>query len=250
MELLFILILIILFSVFSKKKTKNEKKYNQRLEKKSKLSEFSKLRSLHLLELKLNFNNKKVLDIGSINGNFSKILSKLNCDVTLSTPDDNIYQKLSKKYKVVKLNIENKADFSQLEYYDYILCYDVLEHIENPVETISNMASITDTIIVESSFSNYFNSDILNIKNEKSKNTSLNSIGSRFSRDTIYKILNNHFDLLYSVKKLPKHPSYHNDWQNIDYTQNLSQNSRDIIIASKKNILNKNLEFGLIKKHY
>jgi hypothetical protein len=191
-----------------------------------------------------------VLDISSINGNFSKILSNYNCDVTLSTPNQKIYNKLNQKYNVIKLDVENEEDFKQLEHFDYILCYDILEHIQNPIKAISNMASKTDIIIIESSFSNFYNTDILNIKNEKSINTSQNGIGSRFSRDTLYKLLNNHFDYLYSIKKIPNHFSYNNDWGNIDFKNNLTQKNRDFIIASKKHIKNNNLEFGLIKKHY
>lgn len=250
MELLFILILIILFSILSKKNTINTNDKNLTLKKEKEFKDFNKVKSLHILELQLNFRNKKVLDIGSINGTFSKILSRLNCDVTLSTPNNQIFNKLSQKYKVIKLDIEKKEDYNNLEYFDYILCYDVLEHIENPIKAVEYMSEKTNTLIIESSFSNYYNSNILNIKNEKSINTSTLGIGSRFSRDTMYKLLNNYFNYIYSVKKLPNHSSYQKDWTNLDFKDNLTQYSRDILIASKNHINNKNLEFGLIKTHY
>lgn len=249
MKLLIILFIIILFSTLSKKQSKDTKKIKEKTIKKIELTKFSNLRGLHILELQLDFYQKKVLDIGSINGNFSKIISKLQGEVTLSTPNEKIFNKLSNKYKVIRLNVENQNDFEDLEYFDYILCYDVLEHIRNPLKAIENMASKTNTLIIESTFSNFYDDHILNIKNEKSINTSDNEIGSRFSRDTMYKALNNHFDYIYSVKKLPDHSSYQKDWNKIHFRDNLTQKSRDILIASKKNIQNKNLEFGLIKIH-
>ena len=251
MNLIFILFIIILFTILLKNKNKEIKKININNKKKVNLNDFHREKALHFIELQLNFNKAKVLDIGSINGSFTKIISKLNGEVTLSTPHQQKYEKLkNKNYNVIKLDVENEEQMSNLDYYNYILCYDVLEHLENPIKAIKNMASKTDILIIESSFSNFYSPDIINIKSEKSVNTSLNEIGSRFSRLTIYKLLNNHFNFIYSVKKLPKHSSYQNDWNNIDYKDNLTQNGRDFIIASKKHITNINIDFGLIKKHY
>ena len=249
MKLLLLLFIIILFSILSKKNNQDNKNLEEINNKTVELVKFTNIRSLHLLELGFNFNQKKVLDIGSINGNFSKIISKLNGEVTLSTPNEEMYHKLSKKYNVIKLNIENEVDFENLEYYDYILCYDVLEHIENPIKAIKNMASKSDILIIESTFSNFYDDNILNVKNEKSINTSENGIGSRFSRDTLYKVLNNHYNYIYSVKKLPNHFSYQKSWEQVNYRDNLTQKGRDILVASKKNIYNVNLDFGLIKNH-
>lgn len=249
MELIIILFIIILFCIFSKNQSKETKKNNIKTFKKKEIKNFNNLKTLHLIELQLDFYEKKVLDIGSTNGNFSKIISKLNGDVTLSTPNKKVYDKLINKYKVIKLDIENKSEIENLEYFDYILCYDVLEHLQNPIKAIENMYSKTDILIIESSFSNFYNDDIVNIKNEKSINTSNTGIGSRFSRDTLYKLLINNFDYVYSIKKIPEHFSYQKDWNQTNYRNNLTQKSRDILIGSKKVISNNNLEFGLIKYH-
>jgi hypothetical protein len=253
MKLIFVLILIILFIVLSKNKNQEIKNIQFIEDESQKYKKFQVARIKHLVELKLNFNNKKILEVGSINRTFAKFISKLNGKITLSTPNLKIYQHLTSKnskFEVLKLNIEKKEDFENLDHYDYILCYDVLEHLQNPIKAIENMASKTDVIIIESSFSNYFADEIITINNFKNKFTSLNGIGSRFSRSTMYKLLNNHFDYIYSVKKIPNHSTFQKDWENIDIKKNLTQESRDVIIASKKHIQNINLDFGLIKKHY
>ena len=166
MNLLFILILIILFIKLSKNKNKEIKDLSKTNEKKINIKDFQIKRINHLMELNLNFYNKKVLEIGSVNGSFAKMISKFNADITLSSAHDRKVERLKlkdNKYKVIKLDIENENDFKNLENYDYILCYDVLEHLKNPIKAITNMASITQTLIIESSFSNFFSEEIINI---------------------------------------------------------------------------------------
>ena len=250
MNIFLLLFIIIIFLTLSKKTQSKIQDDGIKLERTTEIKNIETKRLNHLLNLELNFFNKKILEIGSINGSYAKVIKKVNGKVTLSSPHQKKIDRFKRKnseYNVI--NIEDENDFKDIGYFDYVLCYDVLEHIQNPIKAIENLSSITDTIIVESSFTNFYNESIVNVTMDKTSLSSLNGIGSRFSRITLYRLLNNHFNYIYSLKKLPEHEIYKKNWTKINHKENLSQKSRDFLVASKKHILNPNLKFGLIKIH-
>lgn len=84
--------------------------------------------------------NKKVLEVGCAIGAFSKILKERGFNVTAVDISEFIIEKAKKlqggiNFKV--LDIEKKIKPS--EKYDYIFAFEVLEHLENPRQALSNI---------------------------------------------------------------------------------------------------------------
>lgn len=85
---------------------------------------------------------KSVLEIGSSLGYFSKVLNERGFDVTCSDVSNYIVKKASKFQKGVDFKIVDvESDFKLKKKFDYVVGFEVLEHLKNPKKAISNIHS-------------------------------------------------------------------------------------------------------------
>lgn len=82
----------------------------------------------------------KILEVGCGTGGFSRLLLRRQYDVTVSDRDDTIVKVAMKNIgmsgiKIIKLDIEKESKGK----YDFILAFDVLEHIKNDISAIKNI---------------------------------------------------------------------------------------------------------------
>ena len=243
MNILILIFILIILSYVSKLK---KKKIIKDCPECKKYRKYTKLRLIHLNTLNLKFNNKSVLEIGAKDTSFSRYFLSQKANVTISSPIDLKIKKFKKtklNINYFKLNIENPINLPK---YDYIVCYGVIEHMQNPLKSIKWMSKQTDILIIESSVSNLFNDKVISVPYKKhSKDLSLNKYGSRFSRKTLMNILQNNFKYVYSTKSQPEHEKYPKNWNKLDLNKHLSLNIRSIFVASNKLLENNNLLFNL-----
>jgi 2-polyprenyl-3-methyl-5-hydroxy-6-metoxy-1,4-benzoquinol methylase len=89
----------------------------------------------------------KVLDIGCSSGTFGEVLiEQKQCVVDGIEPDQTDYEEATKKLnRVFKLNIENdKLDIIDQKY-DFIYFGDVIEHLVNPVKSLSRVKALLES---------------------------------------------------------------------------------------------------------
>lgn len=87
-----------------------------------------------------------ILEIGSGRGNYSKLIIRdfpAN-KIILSEIDENYISNLQKTFNsdlvsTIKLNLEKKNDFTQIENIDSAFALNVLEHVEHDVDALNNM---------------------------------------------------------------------------------------------------------------
>ena len=199
-----------------------------------------KKRILHLNSLNLDFNNKSVLEINAKDTSFSRYLLSKNAKVSVSNFNKKFINKLTKNnfnINVIELDITKSINIPK---FDYIICYGVIENIQNPIKVIKSLSKFCNTFILDTSVSNLYDYNILNVLTKKNK------IGSRYSRQTIYDLLKNYFSHVYTTVNQPDHEYYPNDWKNINKDLHLSLNIRCVFVASKQLLLNnKNLQFHI-----
>lgn len=86
-----------------------------------------------------NVSGAKMLDVGSGGGQFLALAKGLGADVTGIELDDAraFYAQSVKGVNVVKRSIDDEYWKSQYGQYDYVTLWDVIEHVNFPVETLS-----------------------------------------------------------------------------------------------------------------
>lgn len=87
-----------------------------------------------------------ILEIGSGQGNYSKLIIKdfPTHKIILSEIDENYLTQLqtdlgNKNVSTIKLNLEKKADFNQIDQIDSAFALNVLEHVEHDVDALNNI---------------------------------------------------------------------------------------------------------------
>lgn len=90
-----------------------------------------------------NGNGKTLLELGSSLGYFSRIFKDRGFDITGSDISSFIVKKannLQKDIKFIKLNIEREVKLEKK--YDYIVAFEVLEHLKNPLKALINIKKL------------------------------------------------------------------------------------------------------------
>lgn len=133
---------------FQHGKTKFDKKYYKRFFNKYSKSEFDKYVNwaygwIRFLDPYMNIREgkgKTLLELGSSLGYFSRIFKDRGFEVVGSDISDFIVKKarrLQKDIKFIKLDIEKETKLDKK--FDYIIAFEVFEHLKNPQKTISNI---------------------------------------------------------------------------------------------------------------
>lgn len=109
-----------------------------------------------------NFRNKRIVDVGSGGGSFLDLFKGLALETAAVEPMSLYHRSLRERGHLVYKNLIDACAVRQSAF-DFLFCHSVIEHIEKPLEFLSNCARLlkNDGVLVLST-PNY--NDILNTK--------------------------------------------------------------------------------------
>ena len=193
----------------------------------------------HLDNLKLNLNNKMILETGcGGKGDITKYLLKFSNNITLNDArEENILTLLKNIKKNLPYNTYNlNCDISTDTIYDIIICYGTLYHLEYPANAIKNLSNICKEFIIISTAGNGKDDGIRFLKEANENAQSYTLIGCRPGRKWMYNELNKYFKYIYFPISQPEHTDFKKDWSKPN-----DETCRFIIIGSHIKLDNVNL---------
>lgn len=176
------------------------------------------------------FAKKKIIDLGSGNGEISSAFARLGAEVLCVDARQDSLNFINNKYpflKTMKVDLDNEWPFDS--YYDMVLSLDLLCHLKNYEKHIKNICGISENIILETEVLDSDNPDIrMPIYEEKSiADLSFHGEGSIVSANSIQNKLS---DLGATFKRIDNAKlnagSYKYNWQETNSEKRLFGNRR------------------------
>lgn len=186
----------------------------------------------HLASLDLPIEGKRVIEVGSGIGLLSEFFEVRGCQV-LSTEGrtDNLAE-IARRFparQTRKLDLDCDHDLSALGRFDYAFCYGTLYHLAKPLEALTALASVADTLLLETCLTPGAHVDPHLVREGPSHNQALAGVGSRPTRPWIMQTLRALWGHAYTTIDQPNHPDFEIDWL-LPYKHG---NHRAVFVASR-----------------
>lgn len=207
----------------------------------------------HLSSLKLDLENKKILDLGAGVGDHSIYYLFNNNDVVAVEAREELANFLEKRLdiKCYKIDFENELDkLAKIGKRDVIHCYGLLYHLGNPETFLEQLNLSGDLLLLETCVSPDDAPDEINkvFEDQQKYSQAFSGIGSRPKRKWIFDKLTSIFPYVYLPKIQPKHPEFPVNWNLMKFGENKNL-TRTIYIASNNRIHNNILSSEYINEY-
>lgn len=205
----------------------------------------------HLESLKLDLDNKTVLEFGAGIGDHSLFYLYKNCRVIATDGRPELVNFIRKRLNIEAFVLDAETQLSKIESMpkvDIIHCYGFLYHISNPLEFIQAIKNKCNLLLLETCVSSDEKEPAPYIVNEVQAHLSqaTSGKGCRPSRLWLDKILRENFAHVYYPKTQPKHPEFKTDWTK-PLTDTGTNYLRCVFIASNFPVKNENLTMDIPK---
>ena len=194
-------------------------------------------RMSHLASLRLQLERKKVIDIGCGVGDLAQFFVERDCQVVcLDGRQENI-SSLRLRYPDLDAHVVDieAESISQFGMFDIVFAYGILYHLENPLASLRNMASVCqELLLLETQICDH-TLPIVRIADESAAfSQALGGLGCRPTPSYIVLALNRiGFPFVYAPKFPPQHPEFQFKWKNnLDWRRD-KHPMRCIFIASR-----------------
>ncbi|MDD3679430.1 MAG: methyltransferase domain-containing protein [Candidatus Shapirobacteria bacterium] len=150
--------------------------------------------------------NSMILDAGCGEGNISLILAKKNNNITGIDISKKAINTAKKKAKILGLEKRTKFfvrdihNFKLKEKFDFVVCVEVLEHIENDSQTIKNISNHIKKFGLLIITTPSKNAPLYRLKNVKEYDKKIGHIRRYYEKDLINKLEKNDLEIL-EIKK-------------------------------------------------
>lgn len=176
-------------------------------------------RMQHLASLSLELAGKSVLEVGAGIGRLTDFFEELGCLVLSTDGRPENVTEIRKQYphrRAEVLDLEAVSDLSYLGKFDVVFCYGTLYHLQNPEQTLKNLAEVCqDLLLLETCVTPGDELEIyLKPENKDNPNQAYSGIGCRPTRPWVMTTLKQHFEYVYLTRQQPHHPDFDLDWQN------------------------------------
>jgi len=165
-------------------------------------------------KLNVNYNSKNVLETGvGARGDFTTFLENSGANLFLiEARKENIEEHIRRfphrkeHFYCINMNDKHYLDSIPIQRYDIIVCLGTLYHLSNPEESLRELCSNTDILLLETQISSSGNWNMCNERTIMS-NQSFDGIGCRPNINLLRKILLRYFKVVDETFQ-PEHPDF------------------------------------------
>jgi|SRR5215469_1176016 len=202
-------------------------------------------RMTHLEALGLGLAGKRVLDVGAGVGHLAARLEKMGCTVVCVEGRPENVESLRQRYPHFEAHVANveAEPLTRFGSFDAVFSYGLLYHLENPLQSLRNMASTGSELLLLETIICDHELPVVRIDDEsKDFNQALAGIACRPSPHYVVLGLSRvGFPYVYAPVIPPAHDDFRFDWKNnLDCARD-GHNLRCMFVASRKPLQNPKL---------
>lgn len=199
-------------------------------------------RMANLAALDLGLRGKRVLDVGCGVGHLGARLAEMGASVVCLDGRESNIASLRIRYPQLEAHVENVEtdELSKFGRFPVVFCYGLLYHLENPLQSLRNMASVCDELLLLETIICDHESALVKVEDESTDvNQALGGIAGRPTPHYVVLALNRvGFPYVYAPVTPPEHEDFRFEWRNnLDCARD-GHNLRCIFVASRTELKN------------
>lgn len=207
--------------------------------------EINSARLTHLDSLHLDIDRRTVLDVGSGQGDLSQYFVHKGCNVVCIDARSKNIEQLKLKYPHLTAHVADveSSPLNKYGVFDFVFCYGLLYHLENPIAALRNIKSACKNILLLETMICDHQKPIATLVDERlSPTQAIKGLGIRPSPSFVALALNRiGFHFVYITRKVPDHPQFNFKWENnLDWERD-GHPLRLIFVASTTKLANAQL---------
>jgi len=199
-------------------------------------------RMANLAAMGLRLSGKRVLDIGCGVGHLGARLAEMGCSVVCIDGRDTNIISLQTRYPHLEAHVGNveSDDLSRFGRFPIVLCYGLLYHLENPLQSLRNMAAVCDEMLLLETIICDHEKALVRVEDESTDvNQAMGGIAGRPTPHYVVLALNRvGFPFVYAPVVPPEHEDFRFEWRNNLDCARHGHNLRCIFVASRAELKN------------
>lgn len=199
-------------------------------------------RMAHLESLGLPLAGKRVLDVGAGIGHLAARLRKMGGSVVCVEGRQTNVDEMRRRYPDIEGYVADveKEPLTRFGRFDVVFSYGLLYHLENPLQSLRNMASVCDELLLLETIICDHELPIVRIEDEsKDSNQALTGLACRPSPHYVALALSRAgFDHVSAPVTPPEHEDFRFEWKNNLDSSRDGHNLRCIFVASRSGLNN------------
>jgi SAM-dependent methyltransferase len=199
-------------------------------------------RIANLASMGLPLAGKRVLDIGCGVGHLGARLAEMGSSVVCVDGRESNIASLRTRYPRLEAHVGNveTEELSRFGRFQIVFCYGLLYHLENPLQSLRNMASVCDEMVLLETIICDHELALVRVEDESTDvNQALGGIAGRPTPHYVVLALNRvGFPFVYAPVTPPEHEDFRFEWRNnLDCARD-GHNLRCVFVASRTELKN------------
>jgi SAM-dependent methyltransferase len=199
-------------------------------------------RIANLASMGLLLAGKRVLDLGCGVGHLGARLAEMGSSVVCVDGRESNIASLRTRYPRLEAHVGNveTEELSRFGRFQIVFCYGLLYHLENPLQSLRNMASVCDEMVLLETIICDHELALVRVEDESTDvNQALGGIAGRPTPHYVVLALNRvGFPFVYAPVTPPEHEDFRFEWRNnLDCARD-GHNLRCVFVASRTELKN------------